>query len=171
MHMPCVAALISASQGLSAFSLAGLYSNHADLSPRHASLLLGITNTCGALPGIVGVTFCGAILVGTIQTVHSDPKYALFLLHATGKHSAFTAFADSYLFHRFRQRLISSHKFQDATGSWPLALFAPAIGFFVTGAAVFTAFGSSDAQDFEGTNQPFGFEGLLRAGSGPTKDD
>ena len=59
------AALISASQGLSAFSLAGLYSNHADLSPRHASLLLGITNTCGALPGIVGVTFCGAILVGT----------------------------------------------------------------------------------------------------------
>ena len=121
----CCAAFISASQGLSAFSLAGLYSNHADLSPRHASLLLGITNTCGALPGIVGVTTCGAIL--------------------------------------------------DSTGSWPLALFAPAIGFFITGAAVFTVFGSSDQQDFEGNNAPFGFEasikGLLHSGVSPGKDD
>ena len=70
---------------------------------------------------------------------------------------------------------LSSRKLQDATGSWPLALFAPAIGFFVTGAAVFTVFGSSDAQDFEGRNEPFGLEasikGLLRAGAGPTKND
>ena len=45
------AGLIAASLGLSSFSLAGLYCNHADLSPRHASLLLGLTNTCGAIPG------------------------------------------------------------------------------------------------------------------------
>lgn len=38
---------------------AGLYSNHADLSPRYASVLLGITNTTGALPGIVGVATTG----------------------------------------------------------------------------------------------------------------
>lgn len=38
---------------------AGLYSNHPDLSPRYASVLLGITNTSGALPGIVGVATTG----------------------------------------------------------------------------------------------------------------
>ena len=104
------------------------YCNHADLSPRHASLLLGrvaftfvsfswvscapaacrccttavtrrvaallaervtrcaagMTNTAGAIPGIIGVVTTGAIL--------------------------------------------------DQTGSWPLALFVPSIFFFVTGA-------------------------------------
>lgn len=105
------AGLITASQGLSAFSLAGLYCNHADLSPRDASILLGITNTCGAFPGIIGVITCGWIL--------------------------------------------------DQTGSWPMALFVPSIGFFVTGAAVFTIFGSSELQDFEGNNAPFAFESTL----------
>ncbi len=42
----------------------------------------------------------------------------------------------------------------DATGSWPLALFAPSIGFFLTGIAVFARLGSSDAQDFS-DNGPF----------------
>lgn len=51
--------LVTLSLGLAAFSLAGLYSNHADLSPRYASLLLGMTNTTGAVPGIVGVAFTG----------------------------------------------------------------------------------------------------------------
>jgi hypothetical protein len=40
----------------------------------------------------------------------------------------------------------------DATGSWPLALFAPSAFFFVTGITVFTAFGSSDLQDFAGAD-------------------
>ncbi len=50
---------MSLSLGLASFSLAGLYCNHADLSPRYASVLLGLTNTSGALPGIVGVAFTG----------------------------------------------------------------------------------------------------------------
>lgn len=101
--------LITASLGLSSFSLAGLYCNHADLSPRHASLLLGITNTSGAMPGILGVAFTGTIL--------------------------------------------------DLTGSWSLALFLPSIIFFITGAIVFTTYGSADRQDFSNT-MPFAFEGL-----------
>lgn len=55
-----LAGLVTMSLGLASFSLAGLYCNHADLSPRYASVLLGITNTSGALPGIVGVAITGA---------------------------------------------------------------------------------------------------------------
>lgn len=55
-------ALITAGLGLASFSLAGLYCNHADLSPRYAPVLLGLTNTTGAIPGIIGVTITGAIL-------------------------------------------------------------------------------------------------------------
>lgn len=51
--------LITMSLGLASFSLAGLYCNHADLSPRYAPVLLGLTNTAGALPGILGVAFTG----------------------------------------------------------------------------------------------------------------
>jgi ACS family sodium-dependent inorganic phosphate cotransporter len=98
---------ITAALGLASFSLAGLYCNHADISPRYAPVLLGLTNTSGAIPGIIGVTISGAIY--------------------------------------------------DQTGSWPLALFAPSIFFFLTGSAVFTAFGRSELQDFSNT-QPFGFE-------------
>ena len=56
---PPPAVLVTLSLGLASFSLAGLYCNHADLSPRYASVLLGMTNTSGALPGIVGVAFTG----------------------------------------------------------------------------------------------------------------
>ncbi len=33
-----------------------------DLSPKYASALLGITNTAGALPGVLGVTAAGYLL-------------------------------------------------------------------------------------------------------------
>ena len=42
----------------------------------------------------------------------------------------------------------------DRTGSWPLALFAPSVFFFLTGIAVFAGLGTSDAQDFS-DNGPF----------------
>lgn len=54
-----IAGLITASLGLASFSLGGLYCNHADLSPRYAPVLLGLTNTSGALPGIIGVAVTG----------------------------------------------------------------------------------------------------------------
>jgi len=47
--------LLTLGISLGAFSYAGLYSNHQDLSPKYASILLGMTNTCGALPGVIGV--------------------------------------------------------------------------------------------------------------------
>lgn len=94
-------ALLSLSLGLASFSLAGLYSNHADLSPRYASILLGLTNTAGAIPGIAGVAFTGWLY--------------------------------------------------DSTNSWGIALFSPSIFFFITGSLVYVLYGSSDEQNFMGS--------------------
>lgn len=58
-------ALVTLSLGLASFSLAGLYCNHADLSPRYAPVLLGLTNTSGAVPGIMGVAFTGWLFDAT----------------------------------------------------------------------------------------------------------
>jgi len=75
-------ALISLSLGLASFSLAGLYCNHADLSPKYAPLLLGATNTAGAIPGIVGVIFTGYLYERTESwsVALFGPSIALFLL-------------------------------------------------------------------------------------------
>lgn len=54
--------LLSISFALGAWSRAGLYCNHQDLSPKYAGALLGITNTAGALPGVLGVTAAGYLL-------------------------------------------------------------------------------------------------------------
>ncbi|KAF6265210.1 major facilitator superfamily domain-containing protein [Scenedesmus sp. NREL 46B-D3] len=54
-------ALITAALGISSFSLAGLYCTHQDLSPKYSSAMLGLTNTSGAIPGILGVTFTGLL--------------------------------------------------------------------------------------------------------------
>jgi len=57
--------LLTAGLSLGAFSYAGLYSNHQDLSPKYSSILLGMTNTCGALPGVIGVPLTGYLLKET----------------------------------------------------------------------------------------------------------
>jgi ACS family sodium-dependent inorganic phosphate cotransporter len=71
---PFTVALVTLSLGLASFSLAGLYCNHADLSPKYAPVLLGLTNTCGAIPGIMGVAFTGFLFDKT-----SSWTLALFL--------------------------------------------------------------------------------------------
>ena len=55
-------AAITASLGLSSFSLAGLYCTHQDMSPKYASAMLGLTNMSGAIPGIIGVATVGFLL-------------------------------------------------------------------------------------------------------------
>lgn len=59
---PATVALVAAALGLSSFSLAGLYCNHADLSPWYAPLLLGGTTAVGAVPGVLGVAATGYLL-------------------------------------------------------------------------------------------------------------
>lgn len=40
--------------GFGGISLAGFSINHIDIAPRFAGVLMGITNTAGTLPGILG---------------------------------------------------------------------------------------------------------------------
>ncbi|XP_068642892.1 probable anion transporter 6, chloroplastic [Aristolochia californica] len=57
--------ILTSGLGLSSFALSGLYCTHQDISPEYASILLGITNTVGAVPGIVGVALTGYLLDST----------------------------------------------------------------------------------------------------------
>jgi len=50
------------SQGLDAFSQSGLYSNHQDIGPKYAGVLLGMSNTAGVLAGVLGTYTTGRIL-------------------------------------------------------------------------------------------------------------
>eukprot|EP00262_Sarcandra_glabra_P001938 TRINITY_DN1211_c1_g2_i1.p1 TRINITY_DN1211_c1_g2~~TRINITY_DN1211_c1_g2_i1.p1 ORF type:complete len:196 (-),score=15.54 TRINITY_DN1211_c1_g2_i1:77-664(-) len=58
-------AFLTGGLALSSFALSGLYCTHQDISPEYASILLGITNTVGAIPGIVGVALTGYLLDST----------------------------------------------------------------------------------------------------------
>lgn len=49
----------------SAAGIGGHSVNHMDIGPRHAGKLMGITNTAGTIPGIVGVYVSGMILDAT----------------------------------------------------------------------------------------------------------
>jgi len=48
--------------GIAATSVAGYGINHLDIGPNYSGILLGISNTSGTLPGIVGVLLTGYIL-------------------------------------------------------------------------------------------------------------
>jgi hypothetical protein len=64
-----------------------------DLSPKYASALLGITNTAGALPGVLGVTSAGYLLdtTGSWALALFLPTVACQLFGA----AFYTAFASS----------------------------------------------------------------------------
>lgn len=53
---------LALSQACNAFSHSGLYSNHQDIGPRFAGILLGLSNTAGVLAGVVGTAATGFIL-------------------------------------------------------------------------------------------------------------
>jgi MFS family permease len=63
--VPWAIALMSVGNVLGAFGLGGWGSNHMDIAPKHAGTLMGITNTAGTLPGIIGVFISGLILQWT----------------------------------------------------------------------------------------------------------
>lgn len=63
VRTPAMAVLCMAcSQGSDAFSQSGLYSNHQDIGPRYAGVLLGLSNTAGVLAGVFGTVATGLIL-------------------------------------------------------------------------------------------------------------
>jgi len=57
--------IMCAGNAIGACVTGGFASNHMDLAPRHAGKLMGLTNTAGTIPGIIGVTVTGMILQAT----------------------------------------------------------------------------------------------------------
>jgi ACS family sodium-dependent inorganic phosphate cotransporter len=55
-------AIMATGNALGAFVTGGFSVNHMDIAPRHAGTLMGITNTAGTIPGIIGVFVSGLIL-------------------------------------------------------------------------------------------------------------
>ncbi|CAL5086890.1 unnamed protein product [Urochloa decumbens] len=60
-----IVAFLTSGLALSSFAFSGLYCTHQDISREYASILLGITNTVGAVPGIVGVALTGYLIDST----------------------------------------------------------------------------------------------------------
>ena len=60
--LPAAVLCMMGAQGLDAFSQSGLYSNHQDIAPRYAGVLLGLSNSAGVLAGVLGTAATGFIL-------------------------------------------------------------------------------------------------------------
>lgn len=54
--------LLTIGVGIGAFSLSGFTVNHLDIAPKFASVLMGISNTFGTIPGIVSPILTGYIV-------------------------------------------------------------------------------------------------------------
>jgi len=54
--------LVCGALGALGFTWAGYAPNHLEIAPRHADILMGVTNTAGTLPGIIGVAVSGWLL-------------------------------------------------------------------------------------------------------------
>lgn len=54
--------IMTIGSALGAFAVSGFFVNHMDIAPAHAGTLMGITNTAGTIPGIIGVLVSGWIL-------------------------------------------------------------------------------------------------------------
>ncbi|CBY10417.1 unnamed protein product [Oikopleura dioica] len=53
--------------GASGFAISGFNVNHLDIAPRYASILMGITNSCGTLSGILVSIVSGALTKDTVN--------------------------------------------------------------------------------------------------------
>jgi len=54
--------LMCGALGGAAFTWAGFVPNHLDIAPRYADVLMGLTNTAGTVPGIIGVILTGWLI-------------------------------------------------------------------------------------------------------------
>ena len=62
--------LMCGALGFLALTWSGFVPNHLDIAPRYADILMGITNTAGTIPGIIGVYVTGWLvdMSGTFST-------------------------------------------------------------------------------------------------------
>eukprot|EP00892_Ulva_mutabilis_P000656 jgi/Ulvmu1/10591/UM065_0045.1 len=75
------AALITAAQGFSALTLAGVSVSHLDIAPRHAGAIFGFGNTLATVSGLLGTKLTGEILqLTTSWTIVFSVTAAHFVL-------------------------------------------------------------------------------------------
>ncbi len=85
--------VMTVGNALAAFVTGGFAVNHMDVAPKYAGTLMGITNTAGTIPGIIGVYVTGLILELTgswalvFQVAAGVTLFGLlfYLLFATGR--------------------------------------------------------------------------------------
>ena len=58
--------------GASGFAISGFNVNHLDIAPRYASILMGITNSCGTLSGILVSIVSGALTKDTVSATEAN---------------------------------------------------------------------------------------------------
>ena len=58
-------ALMCGALGFIALTWSGFVPNHLDIAPRYADVLMGITNTAGTVPGVIGVYITGWLVDST----------------------------------------------------------------------------------------------------------
>jgi ACS family sodium-dependent inorganic phosphate cotransporter len=63
--VPAAIALMCVALGVGSFAQSGFASNHLDIAPKYAGALMGLSNTAGTLPGVIGVAVTGYILDAT----------------------------------------------------------------------------------------------------------
>jgi MFS family permease len=85
--------VMSAGTAVGAFVTGGFAVNHMDIAPKYAGTMMGITNTAGTIPGVIGVFVSGLILERTgswalvFQTAAGITLFGLvfFLVFASGE--------------------------------------------------------------------------------------
>ncbi|MDJ0849042.1 MAG: ACS family MFS transporter [Myxococcota bacterium] len=86
-------AVMSVGTALGAFVTGGFAVNHMDIAPKYAGTMMGVTNTAGTIPGVIGVYVSGLILEWTgswtlvFQTAAAITLFGLlfFLAFAKGE--------------------------------------------------------------------------------------
>ncbi len=85
--------LLCGALGCLACTYSGFAPNHLDIAPRYADVLMGVTNTFGTLPGIIGVAVTGALVDATgtyaaafaLTAAVNVAGTIVWLLYATGR--------------------------------------------------------------------------------------
>lgn len=74
--------LMCGAVGAIGFAWSGFATNHLDLAPRYAGVLMGITNTIGTLPGVIGVVVTGWLI--DVTGAYSSPFILAALINLFG---------------------------------------------------------------------------------------
>lgn len=74
LHRTYSVILLTIAVGIGAFSLSGFTINHLDIAPSYASILMGISNTFGTVPGIVSPILTGYIVSTPVKLLNLSKK-------------------------------------------------------------------------------------------------